>query len=179
MVVFETRRLMVRTAQVSVADIGLFWSLWNCPCVMWYVGFPEGLGIKKSAVEHLIHEGLKDILTANLVVVRKSDSRSIGECKLGRPDTDLVSETDVKLLPAYQRQGYGTEVKQGLVDYLFTHTDCRVVRATPNRENAASQRMQERVGARQTGEGVYRFEKAMRVPTCDVPYVKYELTRED
>ena len=69
-------------------------------------------------------------------------------------------------------------MKQALVDCLFEQTDCRVVQATPNLANVASQRMQERVGAVRVGKAVFRFEKPLKIPTCDVPHYVYELTRE-
>jgi len=56
------------------------------------------------------------------------------------------------------------EVKQGLVDYLFTHTDCIAVQAAPKRGNVASIKMQEAVG------GVYVREEE--------PYLVYRVSRE-
>jgi RimJ/RimL family protein N-acetyltransferase len=97
---------------------------------------------------------------------------------LGIADDSGVSETDVKLLPQYWGKGYGTEIKRALVDWLFTNTDCRIIRATPNRNNIPSQKMQEAVGGRRVGEGVCEFPESMRDHTVDVPYYIYEVTRK-
>jgi len=58
-----------------------------------------------------------------LVAELKGSNQPIGECKLGLPGKDGLSETDVKLLPELWGQGYGTEIKRGLVDYLFRHRE--------------------------------------------------------
>jgi RimJ/RimL family protein N-acetyltransferase len=57
------------------------------------------------------------------------------------PDDDGIASTDIKLLPAYWGQRYGSEIKKGLVDYLFTNTDCLAVEASPNVNNIASIRL--------------------------------------
>lgn len=177
--VFETERLYIRRAEPVPADIDLFCSLWNNPEVMHWVGFPEGLGMPPDGMEKVLSENSEDPLNAKLVVVRRADGVPIGECKLGTPDDNGVCETDVKLLPPFQGGGYGTELKRGLINYLFTRTKCTTVRATPNRENVASQKMQERVGAKRVGQGVFRFKEPMGVPTCEVPYYVYEIKREE
>ena len=103
----------------------------------------------------------------------------IGECKLGPPDDDGVAGTDVKLMPEFWGSRYGAEVKQGLVDYLFTHTDCKIIKATPNKKNIASQKMQEAVGGKRVSEELYRFPEKMRDYTCDIPLYIYHVFRED
>ncbi|MFC1706540.1 GNAT family N-acetyltransferase, partial [Planctomycetota bacterium] len=114
-----------------------------------------------------------------LLVILKETSEPIGECKLGRPGEDGISETDVKLLPEFWGRGFGTEVKQGLVDYLFTHTSCQAVKATPNKLNRASQKMQEAVGGKKVGEEHYRFPDHMRTNTMDVDCFVYKVFRDD
>jgi len=143
------------------------------------VGFPDGLRISRKEISGLIGKKNKRILNALLIVFRKDDNRPIGECKLGQPDENRIAETDIKLLPELWGKGYGTEIKRGLVSYLFENTDCRAIKATPNINNIASQRMQERVGARKRGEGIYRFPPDTGQKTCDVSYFEYLLSRDD
>lgn len=169
---FETPRLRIRRAEVSDEDAAFFLRLWNDPQVMRFVGFPYGLGLEAAQVRSALQRGLEQgddrRLDARLVVERKQDGALIGECKLGTPDAQGISETDVKLLPEFWGQGYGTEIKRGLLDYLFTHTECQVVQATPNVENRASIRMQEAVGGERVGERVYEFPPEKRDFTCPV-----------
>ena len=178
---FETPRLLIRRATVSDADVDFFLRLWNDPRVMRFVGFPRGLGLEAVQVRQAIQRGLEQgderRLDARLVAERKQDGTPVGECKLGTPDARGLSETDVKLLPEFWGQGYGVEIKRGLLDYLFTHTDCQVVQATPNVENIASIRMQEAVGGVRVGEDLYEFPPEKRDFTCPVHYYIYQVHR--
>ena len=149
---------------------------------MHFVGFPHGLGLDADGVRRAIQRGLEQgdsrHLDARLVAERRQDGVIIGECKLGTPTTDGISETDVKLLPEYWNQGYGVEIKRGLLAYLFTHTECKVVAASPNVENIASIRMQEAVGGERVGEKVYEFPPEKRDFTCPVHCYIYHVHRD-
>lgn len=85
----------------------------------------------------------------------------------------------MKLLPAFWGQRYGVEVKQGLLDYLFTHTDCEAVEATPNVANLASIKMQEAVGGVRIDEAIFHFPEAMQRYTVPVHYYTYRVSRKD
>ncbi|MFH1372599.1 MAG: GNAT family protein [bacterium] len=177
--VFETTRLRIRRPTTSPEDVDLLFNLWTDPQVMADVGFPEGLTITREEVKCQVAGWNSSPDNDRLVAALKESGQLIGECKLGKPDTDGTCETDVKLLPRFWGRGLGTEIKQGLVDYLFTHTDCTAVRATPNRNNIASQKMQEAVGGKVVDQGVYHFPKPLRSQTIDVPYLVYVVTREE
>jgi RimJ/RimL family protein N-acetyltransferase len=66
-----------------------------------------------------------------------------------------------------------------LVVYLFAHTDCVAVQATPNVGNVASIRMQESVGGVRVGEQVYEFPESMRDYTTPVHHYIYRVYRKD
>ncbi len=178
--IFTTTRLIIRKAAPTDDDINMLYTLWTDPRVMTFVGFPEGLDITRDQIrDHFAKSGPSEY-NEWLIVVEMESGAAIGECKLGAPAPDGVSETDVKLLPDYWGQGYGSEIKQGLVDYLFTHTDCQAVRATPNRLNVASQKMQEAVGGKRVDEGVCHAPTgAKRKPQTDVSYYEYRVERSD
>lgn len=95
------------------------------------------------------------------------------------PDGDGVASTDVKPLPRFQGLGHGSELKLALLDRLFSTTECRGARATPNVGNAASVRMQEKVGGVRVAEGVFRFRRDMGVPTSPVRHYVYLVRRSD
>lgn len=176
--VFETERLIIRKARPDTKDVDFFFAIWTNPEVMTMVGFPNGLSITRDQIAKQISSQSSSVMDYKLVVELKDTGDLIGECKLGTPDESGVSETDVKLLPQYWGNGYGTEIKRGLVNWLFSNTDCKIVRATPNRNNIASQKMQEAVGGRRVGEGVFEFPESTRDYTVDVPHYIYEVTRE-
>jgi len=176
--VFKTDRLAIRRARTDEADIELVYRLWTDPKVMTPVGFPHGLRITRQEIAEIVTRRDSSVLSA-ILIAEKLDGDAIGHCKLGVPDDEGIAETDIKMLPSHWGQGYGTEIKQGLVDYLFTHTGCKAVKATPNRNNIASQKMQEAVGGRRVGEGVFTFPEEMRDHTVDVPHFIYMVCREE
>ncbi len=143
------------------------------------VGFPQGLPIDAGQIESQLRNQREGEYDCVLLVALKSSGESIGECKLGFPDAQGKACTDVKLLPAHWGNGFGVEIKRVLVDYLFSHTSCRQVSVTPNVNNRSSIKMQLAVGARKTGEGVYRFPQKMADYTADVSYVEYTVFRDD
>lgn len=146
--VFQTKRLIIRLARPTEEDVAIYNRLWNHPQVMVNVGFPEGLGLSKDEIKAKLAQIDSAPYDCRLLAIRKEDGIAIGECFLGLPDQNGVSSTDVKLFPEYWNLGYGTEIKQGLVDYLFTYLpECQAVKADPAKFNIGSQKMQEHVGA--------------------------------
>lgn len=168
-VVFETERLCVRLAMPD--DALLVHALWTSPDVMANVGYPNGLGVTEAEIRERITQDAG--VLGSLLIAETTDGTPIGQCLVGPPDERGIASTDIKLLPSRWGQGFGTEVKRGLLDHLFTHTDCVAVEATPNVGNVASIRMQEAVGGVRVGEGV--FEAPGATP---VHHDVYRVTRE-
>ncbi|MCB8954240.1 MAG: GNAT family N-acetyltransferase [Ardenticatenales bacterium] len=175
--VFETERLLVQVA--SDQDAALFYDLWTNPQVMHNVGFPQGLPITQKEIQERINNQENPPFDHLLVVRLKSSGESIGECHLHPPDEERIARTDVKLLPAYWGYRYGVEIKRGLLQFLFNHTECIAVEATPNVENAASIKMQEAVGGRRVGEAVVEFPASMQGYTKPVHHYIYRVYRDD
>ena len=101
-----TKRLTIRKANAESPDIDLILDLWTDPRVMTPVGFPNGLSMSKEEVRELVAKKSESVLSALLIVEVADDSTPIGHCKLGAPDEHGVSETDIKLLPAFWNQGF-------------------------------------------------------------------------
>jgi ribosomal-protein-alanine N-acetyltransferase len=177
MVIFETERLIVRKATLD--DVDMYYALWTNPQVMRNVGFPQGLRVTRAQIEKMIREQGAGAYNGRLVVILKATGEKLGEAALHPPDEDGIAETDVKLLPQFWGNKYGVEVKQGLVDYQFSHTDCKVVQASPNVNNVASIKMQEAVGGVCVGEKVHKHPEHMREYTEDVHAYIYHVRRED
>ncbi len=175
--VFQTRRLTVRLA--AAADQALFEALWTDPRVMALVGFPHGLPLTRDDIAARLAVQRDTEFEQLLVVELKASGQAIGEAWLARPDAAGVVEPDVKLRPSFWGHRYGLEVWRALIAYQFTHTDCATVQATPNVANHASIKMQEAVGARPVGEGVYLFPDALAEHTTPVQHIVYQLSRAD
>lgn len=176
-VVLSTERLTVRLATVKDAD--LLYALWTNPQVMANVGFPQGLRITRDDIKDRLSKQGKRVLEHWLIIELKGTGQFIGECYLGRPNDEGIAEPDVKLLPAFWRRGYGTELWRALVAYQFEHTDCEIVQGTPNVENVASIRMQESAGAVRVGEDAFRFPESMSDYTTPVRHYVYHVHRAD
>jgi RimJ/RimL family protein N-acetyltransferase len=187
-VISETERLVIRLA--TEEDVELFYALWTSPQVMVNVGFPQGLRITRDQIKDRLSEQEVSAFEQLLVVELKRTGQAIGECHLRRLEDEAgqggpmgspigVAEPDVKLLPAFWGRGYGTEVWGELVAYAFTHTDCDVVRGTPNVKNRASIKMQASAGAVRVGEDVYEFPESMRAYTTPVHCYVYQVHRAD
>lgn len=175
--VFETNRLVIRTARAD--DEAMYFSLWTSPQVMTNVGFPQGLRITRAEIAAKIQEQGESEFGRLLVVTLPGTGPAIGECKMYLPDEEGIAKTDVKLLPQFWGNKYGVEVKRGLVDYLFRHTDCTAVQADPNVNNIASIKMQAAVGGVRVGEGIYEFPEKMHDYTHPVHYTVYRVFRAD
>jgi len=174
---FTTRRLRVRRA--TTEDATFIHALWTSPAVMHYVGFPRGLDVTVDEVRRQIEATNDADFGSRLIVERIEDGRGIGQTKLGVPDDDGVCEPDIKLHPGVWGRGYGTELWNALIDHAFEHSDARVVQGTPNRDNAASVRMQRRAGMRKVADGVFDAHLGKAPGTVPVPYVKLQITRQE
>lgn len=177
--IFQTQNLIVRKSTDCTDDIDMYFELWNDPQVMTNVGYPKGLKIGRDKIQAIIQRQNKTEYDKTLVVELKETGQPIGECKLGLPSDESISTTDVKLLPRFWGNRFGIEVKKGLIDYLFTNTDCKAIEASPNKNNIASQKMQEAVGGKKVDKGIYRFPPEMSEFTADVHYIIYMVNRKD
>jgi RimJ/RimL family protein N-acetyltransferase len=175
--VFSTERLAIKLAKAKDAD--LYHALWTNSKVMVNVGFPQGLHITRRQIEVQLQKQKGSEFGRLLVAVLKITGQAIGECKMHLPDDDGISTTDIKLLPEFWGNRFGVEIKQGLLQHLFTYTDCRAVQATPNIENVPSIKMQEAVGGVRVGEGVAEFPDHMREYTRPVHHYIYRVDRRD
>ena len=174
-VVFHTDRLTVQLA--GVEDAELFYALWTDPAVMTHVGFPQGLPITQAEIVARLEKQPGTVFGRLLLVVLQATGERMGECYMTLPDVAGIAETDVKLLPAFWGHQYGVEIKRGLLNYLFSYTDCSCVQATPNIHNIASIKMQEAVGAVRVGEETAVFPPAMHSYTQPVKHYVYQVSR--
>ncbi|TFH66038.1 MAG: N-acetyltransferase [Candidatus Zixiibacteriota bacterium] len=176
-VVFTTERLIVRLATTS--DVDLYYHFWTDPRVMTNVGFPKGLPFtREKIIDRLARAGASEF-DHLLIVELKANYQAIGECKMSTPNSDGVATTDVKLLPETWGNGYGVEIKRGLLNHLFANTDCIAAEATPNVNNVASIKMQEAVGGIRVGENTDYFPETMRSYTTPVHHYIYRVSRTD
>ncbi len=173
--IFETKRLKVRKPVNTPEDVEFYYKLWNSSEVMRNVGFPQGLRISRKNISEIIQKQDENEYNKTLIIEKKQTDERIGECKLGYPNEEGISITDLKLLPEFWGNGYGKEIKNALCFYLFKNTSSRIVEGSPNVENVASQKMQEACGGVKVRESVYHFPESMRNYTEDVHSIIYHI----
>jgi RimJ/RimL family protein N-acetyltransferase len=173
---FFTKRLFVRLAIEGDAD--LYYQLWTDPKVMAMVGFPNGMRVTKIGIQARLTNNSGDGFGQLLVIGLSQTDESIGEAWLGKVDENKVTEPDVKLLPAFWGHNYGAEVWKGIVNYIFTHSDCQIIKSTPNVQNIASIKMQEAAGGVRVGEGVLHFSESPQGQIESLKYYEYRTTRQ-
>ncbi len=173
-IVFTTERLIIRKAEVK--DAAMYFALWNDPAVMTHVGFVYGLEMTLEEITEQLAKQSPDVFHKLLVVVLKETGETIGECFMTRPGSNGHAFTDVKLMPAFWGHKYGVEIKRGLVQYLFDHTECTAVQASPSSQNIASIKMQEAVGGVRAGKGQTLVQQADGTTTM-VEYTIYRVYR--
>jgi len=84
-------------------------------------------------------------------VVQKKDGTRIGLTWHMTNQPYRMMEISYFLVPSERGKGYGTEVAQLMVDYLFLSRDIFRIQATTNVKNKASQRILEKAGFRIEG----------------------------
>jgi len=117
-VLIQGERILLRPWREEDAD-GLA-RLWTDGLVMRHVGFPNGLSVTREEIPEIIvrARSVREIGRGGyrLAVTDRHTGEFMGEAAVGRVEPDGTSRPDVKLLPRFWGQGYGTEVirPQGL-----------------------------------------------------------------
>lgn len=179
-ILFSTERLMVRVADES--DLDLFDEVWHCTRVMWNVGFPKGLPLTRGAIEGILKKQSLDdeVFNKRLTVLLKDSGTRIGEAKLGKPDSDGISEPDVKLLPAFWGQGYGRELMGEILHYTFENSEATIVQTTPRVTNVGSHKMVEVYGGVKVhDERIFEVPAGQEAVMQEVPYYTFHVKRDD
>jgi RimJ/RimL family protein N-acetyltransferase len=108
-------------------------------------------------------------------IIEKKDGTKIGMTGYLTVQPYRVIEIGYWLLPKEKGKGYGTEVVQIMVDYLFLSKDTRRVQATTHIENLVSQKVLEKVGFKK--EGIMRKTLFIRGKWAD--QILYSILREE
>lgn len=87
------------------------------------------------------------------MIVDRNDGTTVGDAGFkGRPTNNRVVEIGYGILTGAQKQGYGTEAVNGLIDWAFQTGEVTQVIAECKKDNVASIKVLEKVGMHQTRE---------------------------
>ncbi|MFT6983392.1 MAG: RimJ/RimL family protein N-acetyltransferase [Crocinitomicaceae bacterium] len=136
---FSTNRLHVRPLQYSDSDN--FFDMMSNPNVMNPI--PQEVKTREESdanLQKLIQDPKEKTVWA---VCEKDDNELIGLCALLVND-EGQDEIGYRLREQYWRQGYGTEITAGLIDYCFQELNFSLLTADVNIENIPSVKILEK-----------------------------------
>lgn len=140
----QGQRVLIRAT--SRADLDNLMELWNDGRVMHWVGFPDGLGYDREAVQAWFEELQADPGRHHFVVL----SPEIGFCGEVYYAVDALhhrASLDIKLHPGAQGQGFATDALQTLIRHVFTlETGVDAVWTQPSQANTAARALYDRCG---------------------------------
>ncbi len=146
-IVVETNRLILR--HLVISDLNDLYALYCYPEIRRY--FPEGvltLEETKEELEWFLNGHPKYPELGLWATVHKETGKFIGRCGLLPWEIDDRLEIEIAYLldKSFWHQGLATEAAQGILDYGFEKLNLSRLICLIDPENAASQRVAERIG---------------------------------
>jgi ribosomal-protein-alanine N-acetyltransferase len=150
----ETTRLRLRAIRPS--DFGELFRMNSDPLIMKYVGDGSTRGHEQmlKEMEMLIAYYAKRPGLGVWAVELKDSSEFTGAAGLTYNADKAEIELGYRLLTGYWNKGYATEAAQALLNYAFRNLKADKVIASAHAENVRSQMVLERIGMKQTGNGI-------------------------
>jgi ribosomal-protein-alanine N-acetyltransferase len=145
--ILETNRLFLR--RLVMDDLNDLFALYRDPEIRRY--FPDGvlnLEETKEELEWFLNGYPEHPELGLWATIHKETGRFIGRCGLLSWIIDGQAEVEIAYLldKAYWRQGFATEVAQGLLHYCFEQLHLTRVICLMAPENQASQRVAQKIG---------------------------------
>ncbi|MBQ9348102.1 MAG: GNAT family N-acetyltransferase [Oscillibacter sp.] len=166
----ETERLVLRPMTAEDVPALKQWM----PDKSIYTYWGKGPGRVDKNPELLFEKAERPSKSFHLGIVRNEDNQVIGDLWVYLIENDRMASAAVRLSPAWQGQGYGTEALNAMTRFCFTHTELQRLWTKVDVRNAASVKMLEKCGW--TREGLVRQGKMVNT-WCD--YYLYGILKTD
>lgn len=157
--ILETTRLILQTW--TLADAENLFEICRDDEVMKYVGTGKGYKTLKEAEDFLCWAA--DYQTKNgfcrWKIIKKSSGEIIGSCGFARPHGTEEIELGYLLARKHWSKGFATEAAEACLHFGFNKLDFREIIAMTDLENAASQRVLEKIGFAKRGIEIYNGEE--------------------
>lgn len=149
--IFETERLLLQPTSEEDAD--LIFNLLNSPKFLQHIG-DRNIRTVEDAENYIREKMLPQLQRlgfSNYTLVRKEDLIKIGTC--GLFDRAGVEGIDIgyAILPDYEGKGYAFEAAGRIKSAAFNDFGLEAVSAITSKENAASQKLLEKLGLKLSG----------------------------
>ena len=166
----ETNRLYLRP--MTIADVPAL-KLWM-PDKSIYLYWGKGPGKTDKNPELLFEKEERPSKSFHLGIASKENDHVIGELWVYLIQNDRMASVAVRLSPACQGKGYGTEALNAITRFCFENTELQRLWTEVDVRNTASQRMLEKCSY--TREGLIRQGKMVNT-WCD--YYIYGILKTD
>ena len=148
----ETQRLYLRGFKKE--DVGFAMSVWNDPEMGEYLPDPTMENMNEEYRKSLETLG-DDEECCYLISESKKTGDCIGTCSFIPSDGGLVYDIAYCVHKKYWRNGYATEMAQGMIDYA-KQNGAKKITVVVNKENEASNAIVNKLGFKVVGEKSYK-----------------------
>lgn len=145
--VIDTPRLRLRPLRKS--DIPALTEWMPDPAIYAFWGKRPGRTDKNPAL--LFKKPEKPCKSFHLGIEEKAPGKVIGDLWVYRIENDRIATVAIRLAPARQGRGFGTEALSAMTRFCFAHTELRRLCAEVDARNLASQKMLEKCGYHREG----------------------------
>lgn len=166
----DTPRLRLRPLRAS--DVSALREWTPDPSIYTYWGKRPGKADKNPAL--LFEKPEKPTKSFHLGVEERDTGKVIGDLWVYLIENDRMASVALRLAPACQGQGYGTEALAAMTAFCFTHTELQRLWTEVDARNLPSQRILEKCGYQR--EGLIRQGKMVNT-WCD--YYIYAILKTD
>jgi RimJ/RimL family protein N-acetyltransferase len=146
--------------------------LLNTPKWLQYIGDRNVRSVEDAMVyiQNRMEPQLQKLGFSNYTLIRKSDQAKIGVC--GLYDREGLEGVDIgfAFLPAYESQGYAFEAASEVMRAGLEEFGIKLLKAITTKENAASQRLLEKLG--------FRYSQMVQLPNDEEELLLYEFRSE-
>jgi len=135
----------IRIKETDQSDVQNVMKLWNNGQVMFYVGFPRGLGVTIERLQKWLDGVNQDIFCRHYSVY----AENIGYCGETFYDIDRghdLARLDIKLLPKAQGKGIAAYAFSNVIDQVFSNNLATKAYVDPHLDNKKASKLCAKLG---------------------------------
>lgn len=139
--------------------------------MLWQVS--ENLNEAKQRIQRTIDFQSKTPIS--FVICQKSNNMPIGLVGFKEIEKDVYEDVGLGIGTNYVKKGYGTQVLQAILKFLFENKNAKKVKTGAFKQNVASIKMQKRCGLKKVGKSVHtrQYDNLKYTEIC------FEMTKEN
>jgi len=135
----------IRIKETNQADLPNIMQLWNNGQVMFYVGFPQGLGVTMERLQQWL-EGINQDTDSKHYSIYAQDIGYCGETFYRIDREHDLAILDIKLLPRAQGKGIAAYALSCTIDHVFSNSLASKAYADPHPKNKKAWNLYAKLG---------------------------------